>query len=87
MALAKLYSAKSLPSDLQGYGGIGRRTRLRLCEYKSGALVEEYVASYSGGELGGWQYAIRLTNAGHTFYKDHWAYYQDLYPSVQAPEP
>lgn len=81
------------------YGGIGWKTWLRLRDYKSGSLVEEYARCifekyqrYDWGEwkeVEGWNHHryIRLTPYGRNFYHNNWARYKQLYPEVEAVEP
>ena len=76
---------------LYGHGGFDwMRTLLRLRDYSSGALMEEYRAQlpyradlrYTPRES-----RMRITLFGRDYYAREWARYKALYPGVDAPQP
>ncbi|HEY4033608.1 MAG TPA: hypothetical protein VGL94_06540 [Ktedonobacteraceae bacterium] len=72
------------------YGRIGWNTWLRLRDYKTGALVEEYSTVGEYSRASGMTldiHCIKLTSFGEQHYKENWARYRELYPEVEAPEP
>ena len=98
-ALAEAYKAhpQGLQTDPIGHGQyarIGWRTWLRLRDYQQAGretpLIEEYSTwgepkpHLSSTPRISW---LRLTPAGHDYYRQHHAHYRDLYPTVDAPEP
>jgi hypothetical protein len=92
-AMAEAWKARpqGLKSDgMSDYGGIGWPTRLRLREYKVGALIEEYqtwgekLPHMTATPHISW---IRLSPYGEQYYRDNWQRYRDLYPDVDMPHP
>jgi hypothetical protein len=72
------------------YGRIGWNTWLRLRDYKSGALVEEYhtpgpysKASSTTLDI----HWIRLSPLGEQYYHENRARYREMYPDIEAPDP
>jgi hypothetical protein len=76
------------------YGGMSWKTWLRLRDYKAQgeekSLVEEYHTAGSYNASTGTRYDIhwiRLTTLGEQLYRENWARYHEMYPSVDAPDP
>ncbi len=94
-ALARLYEAGGeLSSELYTtgiYGGIGKKTWLRLRDYydTGRGLVHEHLryVQREGKRECDIAYVIKLTDAGREFYHDNYEKYRQLYPDVKAPAP
>ena len=98
-ALAEAYKAhpQGLQADSIGHGQyarIGWRTWLRLRDYRQAGretpLVEEYSTWGDPQPHLGYTPRIswlRLTPAGHDYYRQNWQHYHDLYPAIDALEP
>jgi hypothetical protein len=96
-ALARIAAAMpdGIAEVMGGYEGIGDATLRRLEEGRDGRLVAE-VDPETGEDPGLWwgsamrhgtRRALRLTERGRDYYRQHHARHRELYPDVDAPVP